>query len=77
MSIKNGHHYDDFNRKYYRNEDGSKVPEVICMCAAHEPSECCCDCTSWDCTSWDNYREDQYYKYYEDKKRKVNDYGTN
>ena len=47
MSIKNGYHYSDDHRRYYRNEDGSKIPESICLCFAHEPSECCCDCTSW------------------------------
>lgn len=49
MSIKNGYHYSDEHRRYYRNEDGSKIPESVCLCFAHEPSECCCDCT------WDNY----------------------
>ena len=47
MSIKNGYHFDDFNRRYYRNEDGSKIPQEQCLCSAYEPSECCCDCTSW------------------------------
>lgn len=47
MSIKNGWHYDDFNQRYYRNEDGSKVPEEQCLCFAHTSNECCCDCTSW------------------------------
>lgn len=58
MSIKNHFHYDDYNRRYYRDENGDKIPEYICLCAAHEPSECCCDC-KWDlleshddCTSW-------------------------
>ena len=48
MSIKNGYHYSDEHRRYYRNEDGSKIPESVCLCFAHEPSECCCDCTGWD-----------------------------
>ena len=48
MSIKNGYHYDDDNKRYYRNEDGSKIPESICLCFAFEPSECMCDCTSWN-----------------------------
>ena len=47
MSIKNGYHYSDDYRRYYRNEDGSKIPEFVCLCFAHEPSECCCDCTGW------------------------------
>lgn len=47
MSIKNRWHFDDSNRRYYRNEDGSKIPEEQCLCFAHKPSECCCDCTSW------------------------------
>ena len=47
MSIKNGFHYDDYNRRYYRDAEGSKIEESICLCAAHELSECCCDCTSW------------------------------
>jgi len=59
MSIKNGYHYDDSNRRYYRNEDGSKIPEEQCLCFAHEPSECNCDCTSWG-----NYREDEGYEDY-------------
>ena len=48
MSIKNGYHYDDFNKRYYRYEDGIKIPEQICLCFAREPSECTCDCTSWN-----------------------------
>ena len=56
MSIKNGYHFDDFHKRYYRNEDGSRIPEEQCLCFAHEPSECCCDCTSWG-----NYREDEGY----------------
>lgn len=48
MSIKNGYHYDDFNKRYYRNEDGSKIPQEQCLCLAYEPSECVCDCTSWN-----------------------------
>jgi len=62
MSIKNGYHYDDFNKRYYRDEDGSTIPEEVCLCFAHEPSECCCDCTSWD-----NYREDEGYDDYEER----------
>ena len=53
MSIKNGYHYDDFNRRYYRNEDGSKIPHEQCLCAARSPGECC-----GDCTSWGNYKYD-------------------
>lgn len=30
MSIKNGFHYDDYNRRYYRDENGNKVEESIC-----------------------------------------------
>ena len=58
MSIKNGWHYDDFNRRYYRNEDGSRIPEEICLCFAHELSECCCDCTIWNI-----YSENEGYGY--------------
>lgn len=47
MSIKNGYHYDDYNRRYYRDENGNKIEESVCLCAAHEPGECCCDCTNW------------------------------
>ncbi len=48
MSIKKGYHYNDSLRKYYREDDGSKIPEQVCLCAAKEPTECCCDCTSWN-----------------------------
>jgi len=54
MSIKNGYHYDDDNRRYYRNEDGSKIPKEQCLCFAHEPSECCCACTSWGSYIYDD-----------------------
>jgi len=47
MSIKSGWHYDDLNQRYYREESGDKIPSEQCLCAAHEPSECVCDCTSW------------------------------
>lgn len=57
MSIKNGFHFDDYNRRYYRDENNQKIPEHICLCYAHEPSECCCDCTSWDLSM---YNEDDY-----------------
>jgi len=53
MSIRSGWHYDDLNRRYYREENGDKIPSTQCLCAAHEPSECVCDCTSWG-----NYRDD-------------------
>lgn len=64
MSIKNGFHYDDYNRRYYRDKNGNKIEESICLCAAHEPSECCCDCTSWvdqdylDQLEWMEHREE-------------------
>ena len=58
MSIKNGYHFDDSNRRYYRNEEGSRIPEEICLCFAHEPSECNCDCTSWNI-----YSENEGYGY--------------
>ena len=58
MSIKNGFHYDDYNRRYYRDAEGDKIPEDICLCYANEPSECCCDCTSWEDYVYDDYDED-------------------
>jgi hypothetical protein len=48
MSIKNGYHYDDKNKRYYRNENEDRIPSYVCLCNAYEPSECVCDCTSWD-----------------------------
>ena len=66
MSIKNGFHYNDYNRRYYRDENGDKIPEYICLCAAHEPSECSCDCTSWEDTDyldqleWEEHREETW-----------------
>lgn len=53
MSIKNGYHYSDEKGRYYRNEDGSKIPESTCLCFAYEPSGCMCACTGWDV-----YKED-------------------
>jgi len=48
MSIKSGWHYDDLNIRYYREENGDKIHSEQCLCAAYEPSECMCDCTSWN-----------------------------
>ena len=48
MSIKNGYHYNDRERKYFRFENGNKIPEYVCLCFAHEYSDCVCDCTNWD-----------------------------
>ncbi len=47
MSIKDGFHYDDYNDCFYLDEQGEKIEEGVCLCYAHEPSECSCDCTSW------------------------------
>jgi len=44
MSIKNGYHYNDKERKYYRFENGKKIPEYVCLCFAHEYSDCVYDC---------------------------------
>lgn len=52
MSIKNGFHFNDLVNNYYLDTEGNKYPEYVCLCAAHEPSECCCDCTNWNSTSW-------------------------
>lgn len=71
MSIKKGFHYDDYNRRYYRDENGDKIPEDVCLCAAHEPSECCCDCTSWtdrdylEQLEWEEHREETWGGNYE------------
>lgn len=59
MSIKNGFHYDDYKRRYYRDEDGDKIPENVCLCYAKEPGECCCDCTSWDDYVYDDWEEQE------------------
>jgi hypothetical protein len=29
------------------DENGNMIPARICLCFAHEPSECCCATTSW------------------------------
>jgi len=60
MSIRSGWHYEDLNRRYYREENGDKIPSEQCLCAALEPSECACDCTSWG-----TYRDD--FDCYEEK----------
>lgn len=73
MSIKKGFHYDDYNRRYYRDENGDRIPDDICLCAAKEPGECSCDCTSWsnyiyedldqdylDQLEWEEHREETW-----------------
>jgi hypothetical protein len=47
MSIKKGYHFNDLLKDYYTDADGNKRPEYVCLCAAKEPAECACDCTSW------------------------------
>ena len=54
MSIKNGFHFNDLLKGYYIDAEGNKYPEYVCLCAAHDPSECCCDCTSWIEEDYDN-----------------------
>ena len=29
------------------DENGNYIPATICLCHAHEPSECVCGCVSW------------------------------
>lgn len=66
MSIKNGFHYDDYNRRYYRDADGDKIEESVCLCYAQKSSECCCDCTSWvsdewlEQLEWEKHKEEDY-----------------
>ena len=45
-------HYDDYDDEFILDENGDKIPTTICLCAAHEPSECCCAC------DWSDYRYD-------------------
>lgn len=33
------------------DENGEYIPATICLCHAHEPSECCCGCV----TNWPDY----------------------
>ena len=42
-------------RELILDETGKPIPLSICLCFAYEPSECCCDTTSWD-----NYMYDEY-----------------
>ena len=66
MSIRKGFHYDDYEHRYYRDEQGNKIPEDICLCFAFEPSECSCDCTSWvdegylEQLEWQEHQEESY-----------------
>lgn len=54
--------YDDSTEDYKEesefilDENGDKIPAHICLCFAHEPSECCCATTSWE-----GYRYDDNY----------------
>lgn len=61
MSIRNGYHYNDERKEYYFDELGNKIPEQVCLCFAYEPSECCCDCTSWGNYSDSDYGLDSYW----------------
>lgn len=45
---------EDGTCDFIKEEDGSLIPAHMCLCYAHEPSECVCACTSWDNYSYDD-----------------------
>ena len=47
------HHFNYNEQDFYYNEDGSKIPLRVCLCAARSPSECLCACNSWGNYSFD------------------------
>lgn len=42
------------------DENGEPIPKTVCICAAWEPSECCCG-------AWDDVDSDSWYGESEDE----------
>jgi len=42
------------------DENGNKIPLELCICAAHDYSECGCGCTSWNQSSWSDCEDGWY-----------------
>jgi len=40
------------------DEQGEPIPSTICICAAHEPNECCCG--AWDDVDPVEWYSDEY-----------------
>ena len=49
------YHFNYNEQDFYYNEDGSKIPLRVCLCAARSPSECLCACNSWGNYSFDEW----------------------